>query len=543
MPKIIVLDKLAREGLDLLDAAKEKGLEYEVRTGLKGDALREALAQFDGAICRSGVKITAEALEGNRRLRAIVRAGVGTDNIDKTAATRQGIIVMNTPGGNTLSTAEHAFVLMAALSRNIHAAYQSLVEGKWEKSAYMGAQLANKTLGIVGLGRIGKEVAKRARAFEMHVLGYDPFLSAQAAADLGIERVDQVRDMLPRIDYLTVHTPLSPETKHLIGPAELELLKPGVRLINAARGGIYDEAALVEGLKSGKIAGVALDVFEEEPCTKHPLFGMKNVICTPHLGASTEEAQTQVAVEAVELLTNFLTTGEIRHAVNMVSVDPKTLDALRGYLDVSYRLGRLLAQWKEGGVSSCVLNYRGGVAERDTRLLTAAFCAGLLEGSMTEDVNIVNAEVLLREHGVQLTEESQSKVGVFSSAITAHLTCDGREFTAGGTLFGQNMPRLIRVGDYRLEAYLDGTLLVFQHHDVPGVIGSVGTIFGRHGVNIGQMSVGRASDKPGSGAVGVLNLDSAPPQAALDEVAGLPHVQLVKVIQLPAAGRLPSWIQ
>jgi D-3-phosphoglycerate dehydrogenase / 2-oxoglutarate reductase len=513
-----------------------------VRTGLKDDALREALAQFDGAICRSGVKIKAPALEGNRRLKAIVRAGVGTDNIDKTAATRQGIIVMNTPGGNTLSTAEHAFALLMALSRNIHAAYQSLVEGKWEKSAYMGAQLADKTLGVVGLGRIGKEVAKRALAFEMRVIGYDPFLSPQAAADLGIERVENVRDMLPKIDYLTVHTPLTPETKHLIGLAELDLLKPGVRLINAARGGIYDEAALVEGLKSGKIAGVALDVFEEEPCTQHPLFRLKNVICTPHLGASTEEAQTQVAVEAVQLLTNFLTTGEIRHAVNMISVDPKTLEALRGYLDVAYRLGRLLAQWKDSAVSSCVLSYRGGVAGKDTKLLTSAFCAGLLESSMNEDVNIVNAEVLLREHGVQLTEESHSKAGVFSSAITVHLTCDGHQFTAAGTLFGQNMPRLIRLGNDRLEAYLDGTLLVFDHDDVPGVIGSVGTIFGKHGVNIGQMSVGRASDQPGGRAVGVLNLDSVPTQAAIDEVAGHAHVKRVSVIQLPKAGQLPPWM-
>lgn len=543
MAKVIILDKLAQEGLDLLAAARAKGIEYEVRTGLKGDALREALAEFDGAICRSGVKITAPALEGNRRLKAIVRAGVGTDNIDKTAATRQGIIVMNTPSGNTLSTAEHAFALMMALSRNIHPAYQSLVEGKWEKSAYMGTQLADKTVGIVGLGRIGKEFAKRALAFEMRVIGFDPFLSAEAAAALGIERVENVRDMLPKIDYLTVHTPLTQDTKHLIGLAELELLKPGVRLINAARGGIYDEAALAEGLKSGKIGGVALDVFEEEPCTKSPLYGLKNVVCTPHLGASTEEAQTQVAVEAVQLLTNFLTTGEIRHAVNVASVDPKTLEALRGYLDVAYRLGRLLAQWKDGAASECVLSYRGTVADKDTHLLTAAFCAGLLEGSMNEDVNIVNAEVLLREHGVQVTEESHSRVGVFSSAMTAHLTCDGHKFTAGGTLFGNHMPRLIRLGDYRLEAYLDGYLLIFNHGDVPGVIGSVGTIFGKHGVNIGQMSVGRASDQPGGSAVGVLYLDSPPPQAAIDEVAAHPHVQRVKIIQLPSAGQLPPWMQ
>lgn len=541
MAKVIVLDKLSQEGLDLLAAAK--GIEFEIRTGLKGDPLREALAQAEGAICRSGVKITAAALEGNRRLRAIVRAGVGTDNIDKTAATRLGIIVMNTPSGNTLSTAEHAFALMLALSRNVPAAYQSLIEGRWERNAYMGSQLADKTLGIVGLGRIGKEVAKRALAFAMRVIGYDPFLSAEEAEHLGIQRVEQARDMLPQIDYLSVHTPLTPETKHLIGAAEIAVMKPGVRLINAARGGIYDEAALAEGLRSGKLAGVALDVFEEEPCTKSPLFGMPNVICTPHLGASTEEAQTQVAVEAVQLLTNYLTTGEIRHAVNMVSVEPKTLAALRGYLDVSYRLGRLLAQWKDGTVESCALCYRGEVADKDTRLLTAAFCAGLLENTMNEEVNIVNAEVLLREHGVKLTAESQSRSGVFSSSINATLTSGGQTLTAGGTLFGHNMPRLTRLNNYRLEAYLDGNLLVFKHHDVPGVIGSVGTIFGKHGVNIAQMSVGRGSDQPGGAAVGVLNLDSRPSPAAIDEVSGHPHVQQVKIVQLPPAGQLPAWLQ
>ena len=284
----------------MLDAAP--GIEYEVRTGLKGDALREALGQFEGAICRSGVKITADALEGNRRLKAIVRAGVGTDNIDKDAATRHGIVVMNTPGGNTLSTAEHTIALMLALSRNIAPAYESLKAGKWERNKYMGTQVAGKTLGIVGLGRIGVAVAKRARALEMNVLGYDPFMSKERAKELGIEPVETVADMLPRVDYLTVHTPLTDETRGLVGAAQLERMKKGVRLINAARGGIYDEAALAEGLKSGKVGGVALDVYATEPCTDSPLFGLPGVVCTPHLGASTEEAQTQVAVEAVELL-------------------------------------------------------------------------------------------------------------------------------------------------------------------------------------------------------------------------------------------------
>ncbi|MCL4207815.1 MAG: phosphoglycerate dehydrogenase [Pirellulaceae bacterium] len=540
MQKVIVLDDIAQEGLDLLNSAE--GITYEIRTGLKGSELRAALTEFDGAICRSGVKITGESLGGNRRLRAIARAGVGTDNIDKAMATRQGIVVMNTPGGNTLSTAEHAFALMLALSRNIASAHQSLVEGRWDRKSYMGSQLADKTLGIVGLGRIGKEVARRALAFDMRVIGYDPFLTADAANKLGIERVETVQEMLPRLDYLTVHTPLTAETKNLIGLPELELLKPGVRLINAARGGIYDEAALIEGLKSGRIGGVALDVFANEPCTDSPLFQMPNVVCTPHLGASTEEAQTQVAIEACQLIINYLTSGEIRHAVNAASVDPKTLAALRGYIDLAYRLGRFLAQWQTGAIESCSLNYRGEVADKDTRLLTSAFCAGLLEGAMEEEVNIINADVLLREIGIELSEEKQIKAGVFSSSLQAELTRDGQKLVAAGTLFGQNMPRLIRLDDYRLEAYLDGNLFVFKHRDVPGIIGAVGSIFGKHGINIAQMSVGRTSNQPGGEAVGVLNLDGVPDQATIDDLLNQEGVLDVKVVKLPAAGQVPAWL-
>lgn len=539
MARIIVLDSIAKEGLELLDAAAP-GITYEVKTGLKGDALKAALAEFDGAICRSGVTITGASLEGNRRMKAIARAGVGTDNIDKDVATRQGIVVMNTPTGNTLSTAEHTWALMLALSRSVAPAYQTLIAGKWDRKSFMGTQLADKTLGVVGLGRIGQEVAKRAQAFQMRVMGFDPFLSDEQAAKLGITRVAKVRDMLPHVDYLTVHTPLTPETTNLIDIPELDIVKPGIRLINCARGGIYNEAALVEGLKRGKIGGVALDVYAEEPCTNSPLFGMPNVVCTPHLGASTEEAQTQVAIEAVQLLINFFSKGEVRHAVNMASIDPKTLDSLRGYLDLAYRLGLLMAQWKTGAVSGCNLTYRGEVTKHNTRLLTAAFCAGLLAQAV-EEANIVNAEVLLRERGIRLTEENRSDMGAFSSSITVELACGDEMLAAAGTLFGNNMPRLIRLGDYRMESYLDGNLLIFTHSDVPGIIGRVGTIFGNHKVNIAQMSVGRTS--PGGGAVGVLNLDSLPSQSAIEEVLSNPDVQSVRVIQLPAAGNLPPWLQ
>ena len=545
MPKVIVLDDLAQEGLDLLEAAE--GFEYEVRTGLKGDDLRNALNEFDGAICRSGVKLTPDVLDGVKQLKAVVRAGVGTDNIDKPAATKAGIVVMNTPAGNTLSTAEHAITLMLAMSRNVAPANQGLVEGRWDRKKYMGTQVAGKTLGVVGLGRIGLEVAKRAQALEMKVMGFDPFMSKERAQELGIEPVETVDAMLPHVDYLTVHTPLTEETRNMIDIPQLEIIKPGIRLINCARGGIYNEAALVEGLKGGKIAGVALDVYEDEPCTTSPLFGMPGVLCTPHLGASTEEAQTQVAVEAVHLLTDFLANGTIRHSVNVAPLDPTTIEALRGYLDVAHRLGVFMAGLQTGGAKACRLLYRGEIASKDTKPLTAAFAAGLLEHALADEVNLINAEWMLKERGIELSIESCGEKGAFVSSMTATLTTESGEHKATGTVFGESMPRLVALDDYRLEAYLDGCLLVFNHQDVPGIIGGVGTICGKHGVNIGQMAVGRAGERtvnaPGGEAIGILNLDGEPTAEALEDIRQMDAISRAMVIHLPPAGELPSWLQ
>ncbi len=539
MPSIVVLDSLSPDGLALLDKAKTRGVTYKVATGLSGEALRTELAAHDGAICRSGVKITADVLAGNTRLRAIVRAGVGTDNIDKDAATRQGIVVMNTPAGNTVSTAEHAFALILALSRNVAAADASLRDHRWDRGKFMGVQLSGKILGIVGMGRIGQAVAERARAFDMRVVGYDPFLSPERAADLGVELVPKVTDMLPMVDYLTVHTPLTDETRHLIGRSELSQLKKGVRLVNCARGGIYDEEALAEGLKSGVIAGVALDVFESEPCTESMLFDMPGVLVTPHLGASTEEAQSQVAVEGVGLLVDFLMTGAIRHSVNANAIDPSAIEGVRGFLDLAWRLGLLLAQFDDGAPRSCSIAYRGEIASRNTRLVTAAFAAGLLESAM-EDVNIVNSEMLLRDRGIELVEQSRTDPGAFSSVVAVDLVIGDTVHRAAGTLFGHSMPRLVQLEGHRLEAYLDGVLLVFTHQDVPGIIGRVGTAFGGQGVNIAQMTVGRTA--PGGEAIGVLNLDQAPTPEALSNVAACEGVQSARVVKLPPAGKLPYWL-
>ena len=536
--RIIVLDDIATEGLAKLDAAA--GIEYDIRTGLKGEELRDALQGYQGAVCRSGVKITAEALEGNTTLKAIVRAGVGTDNIDKSAATRLGIVVMNTPDGNTVSTAEHTMALLLGLSRNVGPAYASLGAGNWDRKKFKGSQVSGKTLGIVGLGRIGYEVFVRAKAFGMEIIGYDPFLSNERATELGIRKVETIDEMLSEIDYLTVHTPLTPETEGLIGTEQIAKMKPGVRLINCARGGIYDHDALVEGLKSGQLGGVALDVYENEPCTDSPLFNMPNTLCSPHLGASTEEAQVEVAVEAVDLLVNYLTTGEIRSAVNTISLDPQTLRSLKSYLDVAYRLGMLMGQWHGSAIEQCKLCFEGEISNQDTRLLVSAFCSGLL-GDKIEGANIVNAEVLCRERGIEIERTSSTEHGAFASMISVTVKGEGKKLQAAGTVFGKNMPRLVKLNEYRIEAYMDGNLLVFTHTDVPGIIGYVGQVLADENVNVAQMAVGREG-AAGSPAIGVLNLDNIATQEALQKVTDNESIQSATLINLPAVGELPEWL-
>ena len=450
---------------------------------------------------------------------------------------------MNTPAANTISTAEHTLALLLGLSRNLASASASLRDGRWDRKAYVGTQLHGKTLGIIGLGRIGREVASRAIAFGMHVVGFDSFLSPEKARELGIEPADSLEELLPQVDFLTVHTPLTPETKSLLNAGTLELMRPGARIVNCARGGIYEESAVIQALDSGRLAGAAFDVYESEPCTDSPLFASDKALCTPHLGASTEEAQTQVSVEAVELALNFLKTGEIQHAVNAVPLDPQTLAGMRGYLNMTYRLGRLLAQLQDGRHDRCRVHFRGDIAGKDTRLLHAAFCAGLIEQAMDEPVNIVNAEMLLSERGIEHSSVANPEQGAFRSSVKASIeSAEGQETTAAVTLFGNNMPRLIQIDDFRLEAFLDGILLVFHHQDVPGIVGSVGTILGNHKINIAQMAVGRAGDRQGGSAVGILNLDSQPDETTLALVGQIEGMDDVKVVALPDSSQLPPWL-
>ncbi|HYV39158.1 MAG TPA: phosphoglycerate dehydrogenase [Gemmataceae bacterium] len=537
MPRVFISDKLEPTGLDLL---KEAGLELDNRPGLAGDALQEALQNADGMVVRSGTRVTAELLQHPGKLKAIVRAGVGVDNIDVAAATRRGILVMNTPGGNTISTAEHTVAMMMSLARHIPFAAASLQGGKWERGKFVGMQLAGKTLGVVGLGRVGREVARRAVGLDMKVVGFDPFLAPDRAAQLGIESSADLDQLLPRCDFLTVHTPGGPENMNLIDARRLALMKRGARIINCARGGIINEDALAEALKSGQIAGAAIDVFvAEPPPADHPLTKLPNVVVTPHLGASTLEAQDAVAQEAAQLLIGFLQRGEVQFAVNMAAVDRTELEELRLYVDMARRLGLLHAQMDQGTIHRAELSYRGEVARRSTKLITAAFTAGLLESRLDQDVNIVNAELLARERGIDIVEQLSPKKGDFSTLISTEVHTAKKSYIAAGTLFGNQYLRLVQLGPFHLDAYMDGNMVIFTHRDVPGLIGFIGTIFGKHSVNIAQMTVGR--QLPGGDAIAVLNLDSPPAEEALKEVRAHPQISSLSVVKLPKAGEMPGW--
>jgi D-3-phosphoglycerate dehydrogenase len=537
MPRVFVADKLEPAGLDLL---RQAGIELDIREKLTGDKLKEALRDADGVIVRSATKITADLLEQPGKLRVIVRAGVGVDTIDVAAATRKGILVMNTPGGNTVSTAEQTITLLMALARHTPQAHASLRAGKWERNAFLGCQLAGKTLGVIGLGRIGREVARRAAGLDLRVLGFDPFLTPHAAAQLGIEAVAGLDELLPRVDFLTVHTPLTDETRDLIGAPQFARMKKGVRVVNCARGGIFNEEALVAALQSGQVAGAALDVFvQEPPPADHPLLKLPNVVVTPHLGASTTEAQLSVATEAGQLLVDYLTRGAVGFAVNMPAVDRAELAEVRLYVDLARRLGLLHAQMCQGTIQRAELTYRGDITRRSTRLITAAFTAGLLEGHLDGPVNIVNASLLAAERGLEVVAQTNSQAADFSTVLRADVHTDRKTYTAAGTLFGHQYLRLVQLGAFHLDAYLDGLMLVFTHRDLPGLIGFIGTIFGKHNVNIAQMTVGR--QQPGGEAIAVLNLDSPPPEEALREVRTHPKISTLTVVKLPPAGQMPPW--
>ncbi|HKB05005.1 MAG TPA: phosphoglycerate dehydrogenase, partial [Gemmataceae bacterium] len=446
----------------------------------------------------------------------------------------------NTPGGNTVSAAEHTIALLLAVARHIPTADASMKAGKWDRNKFLGTQVAGKTLGVIGLGRIGREVARRAVGLDIKVIGFDPLVTPEKAAEFGIKAVATRDELLPKCDFLTLHIPLLPDTKDFISSRELALLPKGARLLNVARGGVVNEKALAEALASGHIAGAGLDVFEQEPTpADHPLLKAPNVVLTPHLGASTVEAQEAVAIEAANLLVDFLTRGVVQCAVNMAAVNRTEMEEMRPFVDLARRLGLFQAQTATGTIRRATLQFRGDLARRNTRLLTATFTAGLLEKHMADSVNAVNAPVLARERGVDVVTSSTETKGDFANLLHTEVETEHGHFVAAGTLFGDRFLRLVQLGEYRLDAYLDGILMVFPHQDVPGLIGFLGTECGRHGVNIASMNLGRL--RPGGDAVAVLNLDQDPPQAVLQTIGTHPKIKSVTIVKLPPAGEMPVW--
>jgi D-3-phosphoglycerate dehydrogenase len=536
MPRVLICDKLEAAGLDILQRA---GIDLDNRPGLKGPDLLAALRNADGAVVRSGTRLTTAELENPGKLRCVVRAGVGVDNIDVTAATRRGVIVMNTPSGNTVSAAEHTIALLLAVARHIPTADASMKAGQWDRNKFLGTQVAGKTLGVIGLGRIGREVARRAVGLDMSVIGFDPLVTPEKAAEFGIKAVASRDELLPKCDFITLHIPLLPDTKDFINARELALLPRGARLLNVARGGVVNEAALASALASGHIAGAGLDVFEQEPPAGSPLLKAPNVVLTPHLGASTVEAQEAVAVEAANLLVDFLTRGVVQCAVNMAAVNRAEMEEMRPFVDLARRLGLFQAQTAPGTIRKATLQFRGDLARRNTRLLTAAFTAGLLEKHMADSVNAVNAPVLARERGVEIVTSASETKGDFANLLHTEVETEQGRHVAAGTLFGDRYLRLVQLGEYRLDSYLDGILMVFPHQDVPGLIGFLGTECGRHGVNIASMNLGRL--RPGGDAVAVLNLDQDPPPAVLQTIGSHPKIKSVTIVKLPPAGAMPVW--
>ncbi len=527
--RVLVTDKLAEAGLAALRESPD--VELVVKTGLGLDELLQEIEHADALLVRSATKVTAEVLEAAARLQVIGRAGVGVDNIDVEAATRRGVVVCNSPEGNTIAAAEHTWALLLAVARNIPAANASLKAGEWKRSAFVGVELLNKALGVIGLGKIGAEVAARARAFGMTVLAHDPFVSAEQAERLGVELVD-LDDLLARSDFITVHVPLTKDTRGLLNAETLSRVKPGVRIINCARGGVVDEAALAEAVESGRVAGAGLDVFEQEPPTDSPLLGLDRVVVTPHLGASTAEAQVKVAVDVSQQVLDVLHGRPARSAVNVMPVSAETLRTLQPYLELAEKLGRFHAQLAEGPMTGAELVFAGQLADHDTQLLTRAFLKGLLEPILDIPVNLVNALLVAEGRGLKIVESRSRESQDYLSLIISKVITDGEERTIAGTLFGHREPRVVRMDQYRMDFVPSGIMLVSMHIDKPGMIGQVGTILGKHSINIAGMHVGRAQAGPGGRSVMVLALDNPVPDEVrrlLLEVDGVMTAQVVEL--------------
>ncbi|MCG3150501.1 MAG: D-3-phosphoglycerate dehydrogenase [Verrucomicrobiae bacterium] len=522
--KILVSDPISDKGVELLRA--NPAFQVDVNTGLKEDALLQIIGDYDALIVRSQTKVNAKVIAAAKKLRVVGRAGVGVDNVDVEAATRRGIIVMNTPGGNTISTCEHTFSMMMALARKIPQAHATMIAGKWDRKSFEGVELYNKTLGIIGMGRIGGEVARRAIAFGMRVLVYDPFLSLSRAKALQVE-VCELDQIYPQADFITIHVPMTDQTRGMINKAAIAKMKKGVRLINCARGGLIVEADLHEALKSGQVAGAALDVYESEPPKDSPLLGLTNVVLTPHLGASTTEAQESVGTEVAEQVADVLAGGTVRNAVNMPSIDAKVLAKLRPVLAFGETLGRLVAQLAPARLERVTVEFLGKAAEWETNPIQRAILIGLLSKAQGAEINYVNAPVVAGNLGLRVEEIKTAESEDYTELITVR--ADGH--SVAGTFYGSlNNPRIVRINDMPVEAIPTGVVFLMTNTDRPGIVGWIGTIMGKHGINIAGMSLGR--DKLGGKALTVLNLDSAPTEAVLAEIRKDQDILDVKIAKL-----------
>ncbi len=526
--KILVTDSLAPQGLEVFE--RTPNFKVDVRLGLKPADLKKIVGEYHGWVIRSGTKVTADLIEAAENLKVVGRAGVGVENVDVEAASKKGIVVMNTPGGNNVTTAEHTISLMLSLARHIPQAVASLKAGQWKRDKFMGVEVCNKTLGVIGLGNVGRIVAERAVGLRMKVIGHDPFVTPENTARLGVEPVS-LDEIFARSDFITVHVPLTNETRGLIDRKAIAKMKKGVRIINCARGGIVDEKDLAEALKEGKVAGAALDVYvDEPPPPDHPLIKMDQVITTPHLGASTDEAQLNVAIAVAEQMVDFLARGIIRYAVNVPSVSPELLKALRPYLTLGEKLGSLQVQMLATLPQEVHVEYGGEVTQYDVAPLTLAVLKGILTPMMESSVNYVNAPVIARERGIKVVESKSSRASDFASSITVKVKTEQKELEVEGAIFGNNNPRIVRINSFYLEAVPEGYILILNNRDVPGVIGAVGTLLGQKGINIASMELGR--EKAGGMAISFFHVDDAVPKETLEALRNLPSIVTAELVKL-----------
>ncbi len=525
--KVLVSDNLGEIGVQMFE--QEKGIEVDVKTGLSPDELRGVIGEYNALVIRSATKVTEDLLAAAPDLRVVGRAGIGLDNVDIPAATKRGIVVMNTPGGNVITTAEHAIAMMLSLTRNIPRGTMTLKSGAWEKKTLQGREIYNKVCGILGFGKIGSIVADRARGLKMQVIVYDPFVTPERIEKAGFESVT-LDELYARSDYITVHVPKFKETTGLLNKAAFDRMKDGVMVVNCARGGIVDEADLYDALVSGKVAGAALDVFETEPPGDSPLFRLDNVICTPHLGASTKEAQTNVAVAVAKQIIDYLKNGTIVNAVNVPSVTGELLDRLGPYLSLGDRIGDLLAQLSQGPVQEVQIAYSGDFKGLDLSPVSTAILKGLLAPAVKEMVNSVNAPAIAQERGIKVTETTSAQSEDYLNLITVKSITAGGAIEVDGTLFGKKEPRVVRINHFRLEMIPQGHSAIIHNLDKPGAIGSIGSTLGKHDINISRMQVGQ--EEEGDNNIIFLRTDTPIPPAVVEELRNLPLVKTVTTLEL-----------